>query len=198
MKMHKAAVALTLIVIASAANAGVITVLNGDKDCFGLGGTCSIGDNYNIDLGGSFFVDNSTASDPVGTDIWESGFDPSFTYSLGLSGVTVTSASLDLFVAGPDLGTGISLAINGTSIGSYLEASGRSNLANLVSFTVPISALIDGVNTLAVTASNGGDGYIIDYTELSVETAMAEPVPAPPTLVLLALGLLGLGLHRKA
>jgi hypothetical protein len=195
--MFKVAVAFACVLTASAANAALITLLSGDKDCFGLGGTCSIGDSYSTDLGGVFFTDNSTATDPDGTDIWDAGFDPSFTYSLGLAGATVTGASLDLFVAGPDLGTGISLDFNGTFIGSYLEAVGSENNANLVNFIVPVSALLDGVNTLTVTASSGGDGYIIDYSELFVDTEMAQDVPVPTTLALCVLGLLGLGWKRR-
>lgn len=80
------------------ANSGLITDLIGDKDCFGLGGTCADGDHYTDDLGGSFFTDNRSAGEVLGVDEWDSSSGlggPAFTFGLDLGGATALSASLE-------------------------------------------------------------------------------------------------------
>lgn len=188
--------AFLLLLLSATSNAGVITSLSGDKDCFGLGGSCTDGDHYVDDLGGSYFTDNSTAGDPAGTDIWDSNYDPTFVHTVSLAGQTVAAAVLEMFVAGPDLNTGISLSLNGTLLGSYLEPQGLENRAMTVLFSVPIAALLDGANTLSVVASSSADGYIIDYTELRITTRGGE-VPAPAGLGLLLIGMAALGFRRS-
>ena len=182
----------------SIANAGLITDLIGDKDCFGLGGICSDGDHYVTDLGGSFFTDNRTLGEVLGVDEWDttSGLGgPIFTFGLDLGGATALSASIELFTAGIDLAPGADFLFNGVSIGSYFEVAGTNNEAATLIFNVPIGLLLNPDN-LTLSLSSEGDGFIIDYIELSVITESTS-VPEPTTLVLLALGIAGVGFYRK-
>jgi len=163
-----------------------ITVLIGDKDCFGFGGVCSEGDRI---VGGE---DNRDPGEPLGVDQFGTSVPlggPSFDFGLDLGGATPLSASLTTFTAGIDL-VGATFFFNGTDIGFYVEAAGLENRAATVVFDVPIFLLSDQ-NNLTLSVQDLGfvqDGFIIDYVELNVEV----DVPEPGTLALFSLGLVGL------
>jgi len=181
------------------ANSGLITDLIGDKDCFGLGGSCADGDHYRDDLGGDYFTDNRSAGEVLGVDQWAGSSTlggPSFTFGLDLAGATALSASLEIFTAGIDLGSGATLSFNSTSIGTYVEPSGLENMAKTLFFAIPIG-LLSNPDSLSFSLSSGSDGFIIDYLELTVVTDSGAAVPAPATLALLGLGLAGLGWSRR-
>jgi len=175
---------LTIVIIAmagfSVAQADLITItdLVGDKDCFGLGASCSDG----VSTGAiNFGPDSDALRDPwdsLGTD--QSGTSvplggPSFDFLFDIAlfesiGVTPTSASLTIFTGGIDLGGGATFFFNGIGIGSYVEAAGSENIASTVVF---------------------------DYVELTVVGSDAVSVPEPATIALFGIGLAGIGLARR-
>ena len=194
----KKIVCLFIFLFAGFANAGVITDLVGDKDCFGLGGSCSDGDHYSTDLGGIYFTDNRSAGEVLGVDEWDSSFDldgPTFSFDLDLAGETALSASIKLFTAGIDLAAGADFLFNGVLIGSYVEVAGTENMAATLIFNVPVGLLLNP-DTLSLSLDDAGDGFIIDYIELSVVTG-STAVPEPSLLALLGLGLAGIGFSRQ-
>ena len=60
-------------------------------------------------------------------------------------------------------------------------------------FAVP-TPLLTGSDVVSWNGT-GGDGYSIDYSELSVRTT--EPVPEPASLLLFGTGLVGLRAWRR-
>jgi hypothetical protein len=156
------------------ASGATITVLVGDKDCFGIGGVCSDGDHFFTDLGG-IFGDNRDPGEPLGVDQFGTSVPlggPSFTLDLDLGGATPTTASIELFTAGIEL-VGATFYFNGTNIGFYTEPDGMENRAATVNFDVPV-ALLTTENVLTLSVPDLGmvqDGFVIDYVELSVEIA---------------------------
>lgn len=180
--------AMAMSLFAMSANATIITSLLGDKDCFGIaaqgGSPCATGLHYVNDLGGTFFEDNRSG-DPLVTDIWHTG-SQSFVITIAGLGGSVVSASLDLFHAGAGTVTPGSISVNAVDFGGF---GGGDNLSTLT--TYDITAVVTGSNTVDITLS-GGDGWSLDYAELTVET-----VSEPLTLGLMGLGLIGLGLRRR-
>jgi hypothetical protein len=163
-----------------------ITVLIGDKDCFGLGGECSDGDLIVVGQ-----EDNRDPEDPLGTDQSGVNFElggPSFDFELDLGGATPLSASLTIFTVGIGFegttggsGIGATFYFNDTEIGYYFEAAGQQNRAATIVFDVPIFLLADLNNITVFHPDLGNDVVVIrkifaiDYLELTVETATAGP-----------------------
>lgn len=161
--------------------------IQGDKDCFGLGGSCSDGSLFRDELGGSFFTDYSTASDPLYTDDWDSFGSVSF--DLSYSGGTGTF--VEFFIAGiADIGSAYSVFLNGSSIGTIPTNSGVNAFqeARTYSFAVDSSTLLAS-NTVSF-GGTGGDGYIIDYVALMGERSA---VPEPATWAMMLIGFFGIG-----
>jgi hypothetical protein len=188
--------ALTAILLAPmAANADLITSSVGDEDCFGLGGICADGDKF-VDLGGTFFADYRDAGDLASaphTDYWNSPGVQSWTHNYVLTGGTPISASLDLFIAGvADIGP-VSFFADNSLIATF-DFPGLFDTAHFLTVAVPL-VLIDG-STMFLIGPSEGDGYIIDYSTLRVETTTTS-VPEPGTLALLGIGLLGMGMTRR-
>ena len=187
---------LTYFLYASVASAAVINSTVGDDDCFGLGGTCAQGDLWRDDLGGVFFTDYRDASDLATashTDIWDTPTNLTWDHSYNLGSGTVISATFDLVIAGfADVGP-VSLFADSTLIAVYDFSGQFQTVHTLISTVVPLS-LIDGATSFSLNAS--GDGYIIDYSALRIETDTTG-VPEPTTLALLGLGLAGFGFSRK-
>lgn len=187
--------------IASGASAASVTLTEGDMDCFGLGGSCAVGDRFVTDLGGSFFTDYSTASDPTGTDHWGTSSTlggPTLTFDLTGVG-TILSATLKIFYAGLELGSGGDVKVNGTSVGT-IQTFGPDAF-ELVDLGVigGVEAFLAGSSMVSITTSSGGDGFIVDYMQLDLD--VAAPIPVPASLPLLGgalIGLIAFGRRRKA
>jgi len=194
--MKKLVVALAILAFASSAQAGPISLV-GDKDCFGLGGVCPDGTLWRDGLGGTFFSNYQTASDPFFTDKWSSDVSPTYTHAYALG--AAVSATLTIRTAGLADGRGPwNVFFNGVNVGQFATNTSPNAFQEVLTypFVIPIG-LLTGSDTvrLAINTPNVTDGYSIDYSELAISTTS---VPDPgSSLLLLSMGLVGLRAWRK-
>ncbi len=185
-------------------NATIVNLV-GDKDGFGIPGAPAVpanGTNWETGLGGVFFTDYRDAFDLANapfTDMWSNpgGFSYEHTYSLG--GLTPISATLDIQIAGiHDVNTTdiYNLMFNGVNIGTIPPNFNGNAFQEILLYSYNVSAgLLTGSDAISLSGT-GGDGYSINFSELSIETTA---VPEPATIFLLSCGVLGLaGLRRKS
>lgn len=190
--LFAAVVALSL--LPAVANASVISTV-GDKDCFGLGGACPDGTRWRDDLGGVFFTSNQGLGDPAFTDAWDSPGAVAYSHTYALDGAPI-GAVLEVKIAGiHDVNTGsvYDVLFNGVSIGAIPPNFSNEAFQEVLSyfFAVP-TALLTGADVVS-WAGTGGDGYSIDFSELTIRTA----VPEPATLLLLGVGLAAAARRRQ-
>jgi hypothetical protein len=179
---------------ASAASANVIS-LYGTINCFGLPGvtSCPDGSLWETGLGGVFFTDYRDANDLANapaTDIWTAPGNVSWTQPT-YSPAGATSASLSIRIAGiadvnTDGGFGnYPVTFDGTNIGTIPDNTTSNAFQEVLTYTfsVPVG-LLTGTDTVDIAASTS-DGFIIDFSQLTVNTS----VPEPASLGLLLAGL---------
>jgi hypothetical protein len=184
--------------LCSAASAAVIVNLVGDKDGFGLPGAPAVpadGTLWRDDLGGVFFNDYRTASDLANapfTDIWTSDPSPSWLHTYNLAGETVIGGQLELQIAGiADFRGPHDVSLNSVVIGQIPTNLGPNGFQEIRRYVFNVApALLTGLSNASIDIS-GGDGYSINYSELTVVT-QAQAVPEPTTLAIFGLGGLGL------
>lgn len=196
-----------LAVTTSPALAATTSLQFGDNDCFGLGGACP-----GVRTAPTVLPqDNSTALDPLSTDVFGEIGTASFSAAIDLTGTTVTSATFTATVWGLDLKAdspanggifgdafeGARFQVNGTDVGTYFSAAtpdgNGPNRIETVMFDVAADLILNGTNTLTVIPEqdflqfaapgfSGQDAYAIDFVSLTFETEATPPPPPPVPL----------------
>ncbi len=181
------------------ASALVISDMHGDADGFGLG----VVDGEEFD----WYAVNFEPDDVGFTDRWVYG-DQTWSHSYDISGLgTITSATLEVFTGGQGWYGLTQIYIDGVLVGDltdgdFTEGSGRyeayPNIARLDTFDLmPYIAAIDGAETLTVATIRSGDGWVLDYSKITLSDDGSQSVPEPSALLLLGPGLVGLAMLRR-
>jgi hypothetical protein len=187
------------------AKAATLTILAGDKDCFGLGGLCADGTLWRDDLGGQFGKDYGNGNDPNFTDKWFSGSGITYNHSYSFNGETPIYAELEIKTVGlADNHRRINnlsswdISFNSQRIGEFTANNSLNSFQEQVThiFSIPIN-LLTGSDKIFLDINNQTlvDGYSIDYSELRITTkakTLPEVVPEPDSIMgFLACGIFG-------
>jgi hypothetical protein len=169
---------------ATAGHAAVVSLV-GDRDCFGLDGSCPDGP-----AGSALPVQEAT--DPDFMDRIADKPGPTYHHSYDLAGRTPVSATLEIRTSRLADNRGPwSVFFNGEEVGSFAVHRGDFIVTYVFSIALDLLTGNDEVH-LAINEPNVIDGYEIDYSQLSVETAVSQvPVPGAMPLFLSALAALG-------
>jgi hypothetical protein len=180
--------------------AGTITSTLGDKDCFGIGGSCP--DGSMIATG----FDNQTAGDPVFTDKYDVFSPISYSHTYSLGGATILSAELEIRTLGIADSDNVrtrgpwDVLVGGTTVGQF-PSNGAFFADQMVTthlFSIPVGLLTvsSAAIILNTNVPDSIDGFAIDYSELRLTTSDSA-VPEPGTLILFGAGLAGVVFIRK-
>ena len=181
---------LSLAMTQSAYSNVTIIDLEGDIDGFGVG--CPIANGLHYTDYGAYWADNRGVGDPSFTDYWYEG-DKSWTHTYDLIGLTPVSASLEIFVAGiVNQGDwSADVLVNNVSIGTIPPDTSANDLTRILTFNVPTGLLInpDGIK---IDINNTNDGYIIDYSKLTIQA-----IPVPGAAALCGIGAAFIGWFKR-
>ena len=207
-----------LLASASFASASIITTITlGDDDCFGTNQVaCDAGSTITAPTAGFDAtgilpfpgIDNSTAGDPQGTDVFDELPPLSFGVLVSSGGMDITSVQisakvwgLDLFATSPanggtfgDAFEGARFQLNGTDIGAYFAPPGTGpNLIDIPVFDVDPALITDNaINTISILPETdyvqfagafftGKDAFAVDYVRmrLTLDDAVVQPSVVP-------------------
>ena len=163
-----------------AAVAGTEVDLIGDKDGFGIGAIV----DEPFQPGTMPGYDGPGDGD--GTDKWAYGSRSIVHYYLRPAS-TVVSAQLEVFTGGQGYtlsGGGVTTVfLNGTSIGTLTDGDigygGNNNIARRDVFDLtPYLSLLTGSDTVYFQSTYSGDGWVLDYSELTLVTASGPTLPS--------------------
>ena len=165
------------------ATGSIISTL-GDKDCFGLGGSCPDGTGLFTGLGAKWKSDKNwrTPEDPYFADKFIAGT-IHYIHSLPVEVGTVQSAQLEVKIAGiADKGLGFDtpydVLVNSQVVGQIHENKSKKAWEEVLTYTLNIDPEILNEPSIKVTVTATScetktpcDGYAIDYSELRVTPA---------------------------
>ena len=183
--------ALLILTVTPVAHSSMtITDWVGDKDGFGVG--CPITSGLHYRDYWEYWIDYREPDNPVFTDYWIDG-DKTQMHTYDLMDLTPLSATLEIFVAGitdyPDWSADV--RVGSVSVGMISTYDTYNDLTRLLTFDIPLG-LIAGSEDITIDINNDLDGYIVDYSELTVQA-----IPAPGAIVLCGIGTGILGWLRR-
>jgi hypothetical protein len=166
-------------------HAAVVSLV-GDRDCFGLDGSCPDGPT-----GPTFPIHEAT--DPAFMDTSSQAQSPTYHHVYDLGGATPLGATLEIRTSELADNRGPwGVFFNDTQVGSFAVQTGDFIVTYVFAVAFDLLTGNDEVR-LAINEPSVIDGYAIDYSELTVETAVSQvPVPAALPLLFSALAALGL------
>lgn len=176
----------------AAGTAGAVTIedLVGDEDGFGIGVLEDEGVDY-LAVG---------PVDEQETDVWRYG-NHSVTHSYASPVEVLASATLEIFHGGVGFRQQLGqVYFDGVLLGSMAlgdDVGPEYNYAKKDVFDLSsVLGLIDGSNVISFELYSG-DGWVLDYSKLTIETVNSAPTPAPlPAGLPLLAGALGLMVLR--
>ena len=181
---------LSLLITQSAYSNVTIMDLEGDIDGFGVG--CPIANGLHYTDYGAYWADNRDVGDPSFTDYWTVG-DRSWTHTYDLLGLTPVSASLELYVAGiaDTQGGYADVLVNSVKVGTITAETTASDITRIVTFNIPIE-LLNSPDGIIIDISTILDGYIVDYSKLTIQA-----IPAPGAIALCGIGTALIGWFKR-
>lgn len=199
-KSIAAAVAAVLSLgLAGQAAGATVTSLYGDKDGFGIG--------MAPDQSFTGFYPALSKNDPADagtlTDEYLTG-DGTWSHTYDLTGLgAVVSVHLELFTYAQGWHGISDVYFDDVLVGQLTDGDNSgaflvTNWARLDTFDLSAFGPFDGVHSIRIdTASPNDDIWALDYSQLTIVTDGASPVPEPASLGLAGLGLAALGLSRR-
>ena len=175
-------IGLLILSVSNIVSAGLTIDQIGDADGFGIGASS----------GESFDWTTVGIGDGDGTDQWGLG-DRNIFHTYDISGLgTITSASLEIFTGGQGLEGLTSLYLDGSFVGHLTDGDDVGpgyNYAWLDTFNLlSFADLLNGSNELTIDVAGGSDGWILDYSRLTISDEITS-VPEPSVIALLLSGL---------